>query len=607
MTLAQPHNDEMVGQLVLGRYRIVRLLARGGMGSIYLARNRGAAGFVRPAVVKKILPSHLGDEQAVLMFGREARIMSNLRHPGIVNIIDFAEEDGASVMVMEYVHGPHLGRWIRFLKKLNRPFPIELGMQLIILTLDALDYAHTATSMDGTPLSIVHRDIKPSNILVDVSGHVKLADFGIARAPNDRTEISSGTTKLKGTFPYLAPEVFDDSEPSASSDVYACGVVLHTLLTGRNEFSAREVSTTIMRVLEHIPTPLNRARSDVSAALTEVVARSMHKEPAQRYATAADLATALRSVRTLSEADANELVRASAHRDFRDPRFAKLLGVDDLTTLERALTAEGDDIEVTGQLHLHPGEADTDPNINSATPSAPTPTNPTLSPPFERPTSAGDAIPTRAEPLSPKARSSGKLPRLRNPRQPTTDVAPPRRNGPLLVGLIVAACIVGGGIVVATALFRGQGEPAKVVVVNQGTEEPAVADATIQQQADAGKSAANKAMEPDASPRAADKRPTRKLSKKFDLQGRIDSVLGKRRASFRRCFQAHPELAKAVGQVTLKFQVNTNGKVTSASTMTAKVAKTPLGSCLRSVARATKFGSIPKAVGFKVPIKAGVK
>ncbi len=588
--MPQAQFDDMVGRTVLGRYRVVRLLARGGMGSIYLARNKGAAGFVRPAVVKKILPSYLGDASAVQMFAREARIMSNLRHPGIVNIIDFAEEEGAYIMVLEYIHGTHTGRWVRYLRKLNRPFPVELGLQIMILTLDALDYAHTATSLDGTPLAIIHRDIKPSNILVDVSGHVKLADFGIARAPNDKTEVSSGTTKLKGTFPYLAPEIFDDAEPSPGTDVYACGVVLHTLLTGRNEFSAKEVSTTIMRVLEHVPTPLDVARTDVSEALAHVVARSMDKDPKSRYQSAAEFAAALRSVRSLAEAEANELLKNAANRDFRDPRFAQLLAIDDLTTLERALTSDGDEITL---------EMPTDPSVSSY----PTPAR-------EEPTPQDEIIRVRLddgkngredEPTRSQRRVA-----ISTERVDAIPAAPASRSSwPLVLGFIASAMLIAGAIV-AASLFKTN-DPPPVVIVDKGGQETVTPDGdtdVVTPDATVPEVAADTDAGPEPpDPTSEPKRPRPPLTP----QQIIDRSLRKRSAQFRACFEASPELSRTLSEVKLQFDVNAKGKVTATKVLDGSIAPTPLGGCLTRVARATSFGALPKDISFKVPLKTSVR
>jgi eukaryotic-like serine/threonine-protein kinase len=117
--------DELTGSLVLGRYRVVRAFAQGGMGAVYLARVEGSAGFAKPTVVKCVLPHLNQGQDGQEQFIREARILSNLRHPGIVGVVDFGEERGSLLMVLDYVHGYNLGQWVKYLSMRNRVLPWE--------------------------------------------------------------------------------------------------------------------------------------------------------------------------------------------------------------------------------------------------------------------------------------------------------------------------------------------------------------------------------------------------------------------------------------------------------------------------------------------------
>ena len=327
--------DDLIGKVVLGRYRILRHLADGGMGAIYLARNEGAAGFVRPVVIKCLLPARLGNQAMLELFMREARIMSSLRHPGIVGVIDFAEEDGMHLMIMEYVHGFHLGRWHKFMRKTQRPFPVEIAIHVVVEVLKALHYAHTLKRADRTPYNIVHRDVTPSNVFIDVDGHVKLGDFGIARTDTERTAADDRT--IKGKFPYLAPELLESAEPSPASDLYSAGLILHELLIGRNEFWHKEVASIVARVLKHEPTRVDALR-EVPDGLADVVAKALSKSRAHRYQSASEFADALGKVRTLSQDDAASLLEELASADFRDPRMADLFAAPQLDDLESSWT-----------------------------------------------------------------------------------------------------------------------------------------------------------------------------------------------------------------------------------------------------------------------------
>jgi serine/threonine-protein kinase len=230
--------DPIVGTTVLGRYRIVARLAAGGMGVVYLARAEGAAGFAKPVVVKRVLPSLHGSEQMARLFIREAKILANLQHPNIVSVIDFGEEDGAYIMVLDYVRAYDLGVWAHYLRGQREGrdrLPVECVIHVLIKVLDALEYAHTLALPDGTSLDIIHADISPSNVLVDTDGQVKLLDFGIARMRGEVTK-STDSASIRGKFSYLPVEALDGSAPQVTTDVYACGVTLYELLAGQNPF-----------------------------------------------------------------------------------------------------------------------------------------------------------------------------------------------------------------------------------------------------------------------------------------------------------------------------------------------------------------------------------
>ena len=248
---------------MLGRYRIVTPLARGGMGIIYLGRLEGAAGFSKPVVIKTVIPDAKDDKSAQL-FAREARIVSNLEHPSIVGVLDFGEADGEYVMVLEYVHGFHLGFWARFVQETRGPMPVELAVEVMLPALDALDFAHRLTRADGTPLDIVHRDVSPSNILIDHLGNVKLHDFGIARMADDEFKTQDGT--FRGTLAFTAPETLQGIAASARSDLYACAVVLYQLIAGSNPFRGQQPSETLHRVITHVPPGLSSLRTGTSPA-----------------------------------------------------------------------------------------------------------------------------------------------------------------------------------------------------------------------------------------------------------------------------------------------------------------------------------------------------
>jgi len=208
----------MAGRLALGRYRVVRELARGGMGMLYLGRVEGAAGFSKPVVIKRVLSQADEGKNARAQFIREARLLSELHHPNIVGVIDFGEEDDGYLMILEYVHGFHVGLWLRYVLEQGRKFHWEFAALIVIKVLAALHYAHNRIGPDGKKSPIIHRDVSPGNVLIDLQGSVRLLDFGIARAADDE-EGKTQTGVVKGKLPFIAPEIYRSSDASPVSDV----------------------------------------------------------------------------------------------------------------------------------------------------------------------------------------------------------------------------------------------------------------------------------------------------------------------------------------------------------------------------------------------------
>jgi serine/threonine protein kinase len=326
-----------VGSRVLDRYRIIRRIAVGGMGDIYLARTEGAAGFVRPVVIKQVKRDLVRDPSTVRMFEREARINARLSHPHIVDVLDFREERGAYLMVMEFVNGVSLSAWLSFRRKRGRLLGPSVASVLMEQVLDALSAVHGLVDADGNPRPIVHRDISPSNVLLDAHGHVKLMDFGIARLsePDDPQEYATETHTIKGKVAYIPPEVLEGKSPTPQSDLYAVGVVLHEMLAGRNELRAPQVAEVLNRVLTHELTPLVRLRNDVSMALSEVVARATEKDPDDRYGDAASFRAALQAARPMPAEAALQTLRTELEADLGDPQMESTLGDLHPTQLDR--------------------------------------------------------------------------------------------------------------------------------------------------------------------------------------------------------------------------------------------------------------------------------
>lgn len=265
----------------LGRYELLRPLARGGMAEVYLAR-RKAAGVEKWLVVKRIRAQLSGDVRFHDLFVREARLSMSLTHQNIVPVFDFGRIDDQVFLAMERVEGKDLGSSLA--RAGERRLPPLVAAFIASECCQALDYAHRRKSPEGTALGIVHRDVTPRNVLLSWSGEVKLTDFGIAALAGD------ATTKLIGTPAYMAPEQARGEPVDARADVYALGLVLRELLTGERARPGgeREISLTAARTGELVPWT-----AGVPDALTVIVDRATSPAADARFPDARAMLEAL--------------------------------------------------------------------------------------------------------------------------------------------------------------------------------------------------------------------------------------------------------------------------------------------------------------------------
>jgi serine/threonine protein kinase len=239
----------------LGQYELLALLALGGTAEIYLARVGGTAGFEKYVVVK-CLHDHLAyDREFVQMFLDEARLGAQLDHSNCVQTLGLGEQDGRYYLVMEYVAGMSLALMARrAVERVPRGYmPVPLVLGIAAQACEGLHYAHERQS-GGRPLNLVHRDISPQNLVITFEGVVKIVDFGIAKAEERETATRSGT--IKGKFAYMSPEQCQAKDIDRRTDVFALGVVVHELLTGRRLFKRNSAYDTYQAILEcKVPAP----------------------------------------------------------------------------------------------------------------------------------------------------------------------------------------------------------------------------------------------------------------------------------------------------------------------------------------------------------------
>ena len=274
-----------------GRYEFLKRLAGGGMGEVYLARQRGRDGFQKLLVIKTLLPHLCEDEEFITMFKDEARVTAQLIHPNICQVFEFDQVGDTYYMAMEYLRGEDLRRLWKACETRGTPLRVPLICRVIADAAAGLDFAHSLRNSAGEPYNIVHRDISPQNILVTFEGGVKVIDFGVAKAAGRAQHTRTGA--LKGKYSYMSPEQVSGAEIDGRSDIFALGTVLHELLTGRRLFKADSDMQTLARVREAKVPPPSQLNPQLPHGLDAIVLKALAKNPDDRYATAQEFRLAL--------------------------------------------------------------------------------------------------------------------------------------------------------------------------------------------------------------------------------------------------------------------------------------------------------------------------
>ncbi|WP_253909187.1 serine/threonine-protein kinase, partial [Corallococcus exiguus] len=266
----------------LGKYQLVRKLASGGMAEVFLAKAAGPRGFEKTLVLKRILPHLAEDEAFVEMFLGEAQLAARLDHPNVVQIFDFGEVDGSYFLAMEYIDGPTLRRLVKRSTELKQPLPAGLCAKMVAAAAEGLAFAHELSDPEtGAPLGLVHRDISPENVLVSRQGAVKVVDFGIAKVAGQSHRTATGV--VKGKIAYMPPEQLQAKAMDGRVDVYALGIVLYELLTGRRPFDATTDVSMMQAILFEPFVPAVQRRPDLPEAMQRILERALAKDREQRY------------------------------------------------------------------------------------------------------------------------------------------------------------------------------------------------------------------------------------------------------------------------------------------------------------------------------------
>src|SRR6201998_615611 len=267
-----------------GPYEITHVIGAGGMGEVYRARDTR----LDRTVAVKILPDHFSDRAELReRFEREARTIASLNHPHICVLHDIGQQDGTGYLVMEYLEGETLADRLK-----KGPLPLDQVLQYALEISDALDKAHRK--------GITHRDLKPSNVMLTKSG-TKLLDFGLAKLKKDTAPANVALSKVPtedavtaqgtilGTLQYMAPEQLEGKEADARTDIFAFGVVVYEMATGKKAFEGKSQASLIAKLLETEQTPMSSLQPMTPPALDRVVRTCLSKEPDDRWQTARDL------------------------------------------------------------------------------------------------------------------------------------------------------------------------------------------------------------------------------------------------------------------------------------------------------------------------------
>jgi serine/threonine-protein kinase len=291
----------VVSPPTLGDYRIIAEIGRGGMADVYLAVGTSAGGHGAPVVIKKLRSDILDDDDFRAMFCEEARLAKKLRHVNVVETFEVGQDGDACFIVMEFLDGQPYSRMRSHARRSNAAIPLSIHLRILREVLTGLQYVHELAESDGSPLGIVHRDVTPQNIFVTYDGHVKVVDFGIAKARARQVETRVGV--VKGKLSYIAPENVRGERVDARSDLFSVGVMLWEAATGRRFWHGLDELEIYQRLVSGDLPTASGAR-DIDPQLFAIIAMALAPNPNMRFASAAQMRAALGALPQLTASTA---------------------------------------------------------------------------------------------------------------------------------------------------------------------------------------------------------------------------------------------------------------------------------------------------------------
>lgn len=289
----QSEAERVRAHATFGKYVLLRKLATGGMGEVFLAKQVGPSGFEKLLVIKRILAHHHDKHEYLDMFLSEAKLVARLTHSNIIQIHEMGQIDGDYFIAMEYLRGKSLRDIIDVLRSRGQQLPLPHVVDLAMKLCDGLGYAHSAKDIRGRAMNIIHRDVNPHNVLISYQGDLKLIDFGIAKSEMASVHTATGT--IKGKFVYMSPEQSAADPIDRRSDIFSLGIVLYEMTTLENPFVRQNVVLSLEAIQRHPVPSLAEKRPDAEA-LSAILDRALEKDPENRYQTCEEMRDDLRDL-----------------------------------------------------------------------------------------------------------------------------------------------------------------------------------------------------------------------------------------------------------------------------------------------------------------------
>ncbi|MDJ0765416.1 MAG: serine/threonine-protein kinase [Myxococcota bacterium] len=334
------------------KYRVIRKLDSGGMAEIFLGEAESIEGFKKRVAIKRVLPHLVENRKFLAMFLDEARLSLRFNNANVVQTFDIGRSGNTYFVVMEYVDGTNLKRVVEHLRNSGQRLPVELAVFIAIEVCRGLSYAHNFKDQAGNPLGIVHRDVSPPNVLLSKQGEVKIVDFGLAKATSQLEETDPGV--VKGKFAYLAPEAARGEVVDHRADIFACGIILYEMLSGKRLFLGKSDVQTIELVRNAKVPSITSINPEVPAQLEQIVRKALALNPKDRYQGCHELAEILAGFlfeygRRVTSFDLQRFVQTISSQDMQD-EIATPSIIDQLIQEEmvRFSSLDSDSVDATG-------------------------------------------------------------------------------------------------------------------------------------------------------------------------------------------------------------------------------------------------------------------